>query len=123
RGLLALLALKPGKVVGVDEIIDALWGHDPPATARTIVHGNVSHLRRILREHAPGTDAEPGTDPSSTGKWADERVAIGDLPKDVTLVRTWCEPSPAARPSGRPGPAGSRPGRRRRGRPRHGPRP
>ena len=50
RGLLALLALKPGKVVGLDEIIDALWGHDPPATARTIVHGNVSHLRRILRD-------------------------------------------------------------------------
>ncbi|MGW5724345.1 BTAD domain-containing putative transcriptional regulator [Amycolatopsis sp. NPDC003865] len=50
RGLLALLALKPGKVVGLDEIIDALWGHDPPATARTIVHGNVSHLRRVLRD-------------------------------------------------------------------------
>ncbi|HEY3465990.1 MAG TPA: BTAD domain-containing putative transcriptional regulator [Amycolatopsis sp.] len=50
RGLLALLALKPGKVVALDEIIDALWGHDPPATARTIVHGNVSHLRRVLRE-------------------------------------------------------------------------
>ncbi|MBE1500465.1 DNA-binding SARP family transcriptional activator/tetratricopeptide (TPR) repeat protein [Amycolatopsis lexingtonensis] len=50
RGLLALLALKPGKVVGLDEIIDALWGHDPPATVRTIIHGNVSHLRRILRE-------------------------------------------------------------------------
>ncbi|MEU0533426.1 AfsR/SARP family transcriptional regulator [Amycolatopsis tolypomycina] len=50
RGALALLALKPGKTVGVGEIIDALWGHDPPATARTIVHGNVSHLRRILRE-------------------------------------------------------------------------
>ncbi|NBH08237.1 BTAD domain-containing putative transcriptional regulator, partial [Amycolatopsis sp. SID8362] len=50
RGLLALLALKPGKVVGLDDIIDALWGHDPPATVRTIIHGNVSHLRRILRE-------------------------------------------------------------------------
>jgi DNA-binding SARP family transcriptional activator/tetratricopeptide (TPR) repeat protein len=50
RGLLALLALQPGKVVALDEIIDALWGHDPPATARTIVHGNVSHLRRILRD-------------------------------------------------------------------------
>ncbi|RSM39470.1 SARP family transcriptional regulator [Amycolatopsis balhimycina DSM 5908] len=70
RGLLALLALKPGKVVGLDEIIDALWGHNPPATARTIVHGNVSHLRRILREiDGPGIhttppgyrlDAEPG---------------------------------------------------------------
>ncbi|GAA4537521.1 AfsR/SARP family transcriptional regulator [Amycolatopsis samaneae] len=49
RGLLALLALNANKVVGLDEIIDALWDHDPPATARTIVHGNVSHLRRVLR--------------------------------------------------------------------------
>lgn len=50
RGLLALLALRANKVVALDEIIDALWGHDPPATARTIVHGNVSHLRRVLRD-------------------------------------------------------------------------
>ncbi|MEU3622724.1 SARP family transcriptional regulator [Amycolatopsis coloradensis] len=50
RGLLALLALNVNKVVALDEIIDALWGHDPPATARTIVHGNVSHLRRVLRD-------------------------------------------------------------------------
>jgi DNA-binding SARP family transcriptional activator len=49
RGLLAVLALAANRVVGVDEIIDALWGDDPPATARTIVHGNVSHLRRVLR--------------------------------------------------------------------------
>ncbi|SFB60372.1 DNA-binding transcriptional activator of the SARP family [Amycolatopsis marina] len=49
RGLLALLALDANKVVTLDDIIDALWGHEPPATARTIVHGNVSHLRRVLR--------------------------------------------------------------------------
>jgi len=49
RGLLALLALEANRVVGLEEIIDALWGHDPPATARTIVHGNVSQLRRALR--------------------------------------------------------------------------
>ena len=35
--------------MGLDEIIDALRGDDPPATAGTIVHGNVSHLRRVLR--------------------------------------------------------------------------
>ncbi|WP_245975715.1 AfsR/SARP family transcriptional regulator [Amycolatopsis palatopharyngis] len=49
RGLLALLALDANEVVTLDDIIDALWGHEPPATARTIVHGNVSHLRRVLR--------------------------------------------------------------------------
>jgi DNA-binding SARP family transcriptional activator len=49
RGLLAVLALAPNRVVGVAEIIDTLWGDDPPTTARTIVHGNVSHLRCVLR--------------------------------------------------------------------------
>ncbi|WP_158882176.1 AfsR/SARP family transcriptional regulator [Amycolatopsis anabasis] len=58
RGLLALLALHANKVVPLDDLIDALWGHDPPATARTIVHGNVSHLRRVLRSiQAHGADA------------------------------------------------------------------
>ncbi|GAA3555852.1 BTAD domain-containing putative transcriptional regulator [Amycolatopsis ultiminotia] len=63
RGLLALLALRAGKVVPLEEIIDALWGHDPPATARTIVHGNVSHLRRILRQMPGGPVAEIHTSP------------------------------------------------------------
>ncbi|GLY34000.1 arabinosyltransferase [Amycolatopsis sp. NBRC 101858] len=36
---------------------------------------------------ATGADQEPGGGPESTGKWADERVQIGDLPKEVTLVR------------------------------------
>ncbi|WP_216210181.1 AfsR/SARP family transcriptional regulator [Amycolatopsis aidingensis] len=63
RGLLALLALDANKVVTLDDIIDGLWGHEPPATARTIVHGNVSHLRRVLRslhgEHPDPAGAAP----------------------------------------------------------------
>jgi DNA-binding SARP family transcriptional activator/tetratricopeptide (TPR) repeat protein len=35
-------------VVSVDRIVDGLWGEDPPASARTIVHGYVSRLRRVL---------------------------------------------------------------------------
>ncbi|MFF0143866.1 DNA-binding SARP family transcriptional activator [Amycolatopsis sulphurea] len=63
KGLLALLALRVGKVVPLEEIIDALWGHDPPATARTIVQGNVSHLRRILRQFGDGPVTEIRTSP------------------------------------------------------------
>ncbi|MDT8911058.1 BTAD domain-containing putative transcriptional regulator [Amycolatopsis sp. PS_44_ISF1] len=63
RGLLALLALRAGKVVALEEIIDALWGHDPPATARTIVHGNVSQLRRMLRDMPDGPVAQILTSP------------------------------------------------------------
>ncbi|MFD2417479.1 AfsR/SARP family transcriptional regulator [Amycolatopsis pigmentata] len=49
RGLLALLALEPNRIVALEDLIDALWAHSPPASARTIVHGNVSLLRRAFR--------------------------------------------------------------------------
>jgi DNA-binding SARP family transcriptional activator len=48
RALIALLALHAGEPVSVDRLIDELWGEDPPPTARTVVHGLVSRLRRVL---------------------------------------------------------------------------
>ncbi|MEV6604244.1 BTAD domain-containing putative transcriptional regulator [Kutzneria sp. NPDC051319] len=48
RSLLALLVLDANQVVSFDRIVDALWADEPPETARTIVHGYVSKLRRIL---------------------------------------------------------------------------
>jgi DNA-binding response OmpR family regulator len=39
RALLATLLLRAAQVVPVDQLIDALWDQDPPASARTIVHG------------------------------------------------------------------------------------
>jgi DNA-binding SARP family transcriptional activator len=49
RGLLAMLLLRPNEVVPVEDILDGLWGDDPPLTARTIVQNYVSRLRRQLR--------------------------------------------------------------------------
>ncbi|MGW4873896.1 AfsR/SARP family transcriptional regulator [Streptomyces chartreusis] len=37
RGLLALLLIQPGHLVAVQEIVDALWGQDPPDTAVNVV--------------------------------------------------------------------------------------
>jgi DNA-binding SARP family transcriptional activator/tetratricopeptide (TPR) repeat protein len=54
RALLLLLVLHANQVVSVDRIVDGMWGDDPPATARTIVHGYVSRLRRVLEPHAEG---------------------------------------------------------------------
>ncbi|MFE0023993.1 arabinosyltransferase domain-containing protein [Amycolatopsis sp. NPDC059021] len=45
---------------------------------------------KVVKSHqvlAPGVGTESGADKSITGKWADERVEMGDLPKDATLVR------------------------------------
>jgi DNA-binding SARP family transcriptional activator len=37
RALLAVLLLRPNEVVPADQLIDALWGERPPATASTMV--------------------------------------------------------------------------------------
>ncbi|SFF65378.1 AfsR/SARP family transcriptional regulator [Blastococcus tunisiensis] len=48
RALLTLLLAEAGRVVGIDRIVDALWGEDPPATATGTLQAYVSHLRRVL---------------------------------------------------------------------------
>ncbi|MFE7132323.1 BTAD domain-containing putative transcriptional regulator [Streptomyces sp. NPDC057638] len=55
RTLLATLALRTGRVVPVEEIIDTLWDENPPGAARTTVRGHVKRLRRVLGD-AIGTD-------------------------------------------------------------------
>src|SRR3954468_69028 len=48
RTLLAVLALQPGRVVSAEQLIDALWGEDPPTEVRNGLQGLVSKLRRAL---------------------------------------------------------------------------
>ncbi|MCS7480463.1 tetratricopeptide repeat protein [Umezawaea endophytica] len=63
RGLLAMLVLDANRVVPIDEIVDRIWADDPPATARTIVHGYVSKLRKLLEEADPTGSAAILTSP------------------------------------------------------------
>ncbi|WP_166509461.1 BTAD domain-containing putative transcriptional regulator [Blastococcus sp. TF02-8] len=48
RALLARLALEPGRVVGLDALVDAVWDGDPPAAPGNAVQALVSRLRRAL---------------------------------------------------------------------------
>jgi len=48
RALCAALALRAGRVVPLGELIDALWGVDPPPTAAKTLQGYISRLRRTL---------------------------------------------------------------------------
>ncbi len=48
HGLLALLALRCGRVVGVDALIEALWGEDLPAAPRNALQHHVARLRAVL---------------------------------------------------------------------------
>nr|WP_225953659.1 BTAD domain-containing putative transcriptional regulator [Kibdelosporangium phytohabitans] len=63
RAVLGLLALHGGQGMSRAELIDALWGRRPPATAVNILQTRVKHLRRQL---------EPGRAP---------RAASGVLPR------------------------------------------
>ena len=48
RLLLALLALHVGQVIPVRELIDAIWPHAPPISARASIQVMVTRLRQIL---------------------------------------------------------------------------
>src|SRR5581483_6757366 len=46
--LLALLALRQGRVVTVDALVDALWGEHLPSAPRNAVQHHVARLRAAL---------------------------------------------------------------------------
>jgi DNA-binding SARP family transcriptional activator len=48
RRLLALLAIQPNRPVRREEIVDALWGDDPPPTCLGLLHTYVARLRKAL---------------------------------------------------------------------------
>jgi DNA-binding SARP family transcriptional activator/DNA-binding beta-propeller fold protein YncE len=48
RAVLALLALEPRSPVSASRLIDALWGDDPPASARAVLQTYVAGLRKGL---------------------------------------------------------------------------
>ncbi|MFF5295510.1 AfsR/SARP family transcriptional regulator [Paractinoplanes globisporus] len=56
RVVLALLLLHTDRVVSVGELVEAVWGDDPPSTARAQLQACVSRLRRVLPDFAIGTD-------------------------------------------------------------------
>ena len=52
QALVACLALRAGRVVSTDTLVEALWGSDLPAAPRNAVQHHVARLRRALGEDA-----------------------------------------------------------------------
>src|SRR6478736_2231573 len=52
QALLAILALRPGRVVGVDMLVDGLWGEELPAAPRNALHHHIARLRAALGEES-----------------------------------------------------------------------
>jgi DNA-binding SARP family transcriptional activator/tetratricopeptide (TPR) repeat protein len=48
RAVLGLLALSSGRVVPRADLVDALWGENPPPSATNVIQTHVKHLRRLF---------------------------------------------------------------------------
>ncbi|MEV6159700.1 AfsR/SARP family transcriptional regulator [Nonomuraea sp. NPDC052129] len=58
--VLAALALRPGAVVSVDLLVEAVWGTTAPASAATTVQSHVSYLRGVLDRREAIMARRPG---------------------------------------------------------------
>lgn len=61
RAVLAVLALSPGRAVSRAELIDAVWGEHPPASASGSIYTYVSSLRHALDPDRRGRSDRSGT--------------------------------------------------------------
>jgi len=59
RTVLAVLLLNANRITSTDAIIDAVWGDDPPTTARRSIHVYVSRLKKVFGEGRIGS-VDPG---------------------------------------------------------------
>ena len=52
QALLAMLALRGGRLVDVDALVDGLWGEDLPAAPRNALHHHIARLRAALGDES-----------------------------------------------------------------------
>jgi DNA-binding SARP family transcriptional activator len=85
RTALAMLALHPGTVVSVDQLVDAVWGEHPPMTAVTKLQGHICLLRRELNRL--GCNAATVVCTTPPGYLLDEQRVRTDLAEFERLTR------------------------------------
>ncbi|GAA3980237.1 AfsR/SARP family transcriptional regulator [Streptomyces plumbiresistens] len=76
RALLAALLLREGRTATAAELIDALWGDEPPSQALAALRTYASRLRKVL---------DPGVLASESGGYAIRGLSDGAL--DLTVVQ------------------------------------
>ncbi|GAA1267758.1 SARP family transcriptional regulator [Planotetraspora silvatica] len=93
RAVLAYLLLNAGRVISIERLIDATWGHDRPDTARSQIHASITAIRKVLRgagavrlleTRAGGYVAQPEPGQVDAQEFT-ELVAAGELRKALDL--------------------------------------
>lgn len=89
RALLAALLLREGRTATAGELIDALWGEEPPSQALAAVRTYASRLRKVL---------DPGVLVSESGGYAVRGLAEGAL--DLARAQDLASAAEKARSAG-----------------------
>ncbi|MEU2620387.1 BTAD domain-containing putative transcriptional regulator [Streptomyces sp. NPDC007157] len=89
RALLAALLLREGRTATAAELIDALWGPEPPSQALAAVRTYASRLRKVL---------DPGVLVSESGGYAVRGLGEGAL--DLAVVQDLAADAEKARSAG-----------------------
>ncbi|MFF4370604.1 BTAD domain-containing putative transcriptional regulator [Streptomyces sp. NPDC001594] len=69
RALLGALVVRAGHHVSVRQLIDELWGEEPPVNAENALQVHVARLRRLLSGPEGGRDADRGADRGARRPW------------------------------------------------------
>lgn len=75
RQVLAFLLVRSGKLVQVGELIDELWGEEPPNSAMTTLQTYIYKLRKDVLEHCPSAELHTRI----SGYLLDVPAELGDL--------------------------------------------
>jgi predicted ATPase/DNA-binding SARP family transcriptional activator len=87
RALIALLALRHGAVVPIDEIAEALWLGRPPSAPKALVHTYIARLRQAMEPDTPARRRTNVIGHSSTGY----QLLLPAEAVDATRFRTRAE--------------------------------
>jgi DNA-binding SARP family transcriptional activator len=60
RAVVAALALQPGQILSVDQLVEVVWGENPPAKAAITLQSHLSQLRRAVGDPTVVLARPPG---------------------------------------------------------------
>src|SRR5208282_3807251 len=96
QAVLGLLALRANQAVSRSELIDGIWGEDPPPSAVNALHVHVAGLRRTLEPHR--ASRAPGQFLLAAGPGYSLRLEPGQL--DVQMLARHLDAARASRAAG-----------------------
>ena len=96
--MLGLLALRANQAVSRSELIDGIWGEDPPPSAVNALHVHVAGLRRALEPNR--ASRAPGQFLLADGPGYSLRLEPGQL--DAQVFARHLDAARASRRGGRP---------------------